>query len=1581
MESLEQRCLLAGAATITEFMAKNDGFLEDGNGDTPDWIEIQNIGDAPLDLAGYRLTDDHNELSRWVFPQVIVDPGGLIVVFASGQETNDYQDAQGNYHTNFKLASDGEYLALVAPDGTILSEYGSGDANYAPQTSNVSYGIGHAVPSIDGQLGYMQTPTPGEVNVGNESVFMGVVGIAQVSVEAGFFDSPQVVEISSPTPGAEIYFTTDGSEPVGTNPAAQLYHEPLAVTTTMVLRTKATKADYIASDVHTATYLFLEDVIRQSNDQPGLPTRWQQPGTGYDADYEMDQDIVNDPAYRDEIIDGLSSIPTFSIVMDPEDLFSPDGLYIDTSRRGRASERPVSLEIIDPNGNLDLQIDAGLRNHGNRTRLFEVTLKQSLRLVFRGEYGAAKLEYPLFPDAPVDRFDNIVLHAAKILDDPQMVRNSFGRNTNLAMGNDEGHSTHVHLYLNGLYWGLYNPFERPDAKFASEYYGGSEADYDSILTDGTEVVDGDVSRYNAMWDLIRDGSETPEQLAEIERHVDLNDLIDLLLVNKYMAHDEAEMQAVGSRVGDPNFKFFAHDLDEGGMNSVRANKNLDGFMPPGVFRAMRNNPEIAMRFADRAHKHFFNGGALTAEVAMERWEGLYNNISSAAIAESARWGDTHWRTVFPREPYTPNGVLAAEGRFLRETFFPNRGQEVISQQRRLGLYPDIEAPTWNRFGGSVPLGFELTMAHANENGAILYTLDGTDPRQFGGDAWPDAQVYDGTAIPIGRDVVVKARVLSDGQWSALTETNFVIASEFPLRITEINYHPHGANSAPGVTELDGPSDQFEFVELLNTSDRPVNLQGVQLTRSDVFGDTQGIAFTFAAQELAGGERLVVVRDREAFQSRYGSAARIATGNDGQDGAQGEFSGRLADRGEQLTLVDANGQLIHQFSYKTRFGWPERADGLGSTLEVIDPLGDVASALNWRSSREFGGSPAAAGNADNDIEITEILANTNAADEDRIELFNGGTQDIDITHWYVSRTLDNLFNSQITVPTNIPASGYEVLRPSAFGIDLDGARGDEVVIVAADATGRPQYFVDHAEFDVAPRGTSLGRWPTSADPFLALEATTFGSPNADRATSDVIISEIHFHAIVPDGVEGVRDRDLEFIEVTNTTDGPVDMTGWQVAGQLAYTFPDDMILDAHESAVIMNYDPDRNSAARDRAARFKDVFGVAETVELLGRVTDPADRTSRDIIRNGGALVQLVRPDQPAVDDPSFVPFIVMDQVHYLPTSPWPEGNAGEGNSLTRTLRDNYGPFASSWHSATPSPGSVDFFHPATRTLRIVEINYHPIAATPDEQAAGYSIDDFQFIELVNRGSENIPLAGVRLVPVEVNGNSQGVEFYFIGSDVTELAPSQRVIVVANLDAFQSRYGDVTNVAGQWMGRLSGHSETLTLDAADDQIQQFTYHDSWYPSTDGAGSSLVFINVDAPRELWNQLEGWSPSGIVGGSPGEGTGRPGDFNGDGIFDRTDLVAAFFEGKYEDSEDGNSTFEDGDWNGDGDFTTADLVLVFTLGGFTSDPVGAMLPVHLIDAAFQKPMGLAEEIPLPLDQRAEYDGFGMRAVFDEEF
>src|SRR5437879_351493 len=74
-----------GGILISEFMASNTGGLTDQDGDTSDWIEIHNDSLTQTNLAGWHLTDDAANLSKWTFPATNVPAGGYVVVFASGK--------------------------------------------------------------------------------------------------------------------------------------------------------------------------------------------------------------------------------------------------------------------------------------------------------------------------------------------------------------------------------------------------------------------------------------------------------------------------------------------------------------------------------------------------------------------------------------------------------------------------------------------------------------------------------------------------------------------------------------------------------------------------------------------------------------------------------------------------------------------------------------------------------------------------------------------------------------------------------------------------------------------------------------------------------------------------------------------------------------------------------------------------------------------------------------------------------------------------------------------------------------------------------------------------------------------------------------------------------------------------------------------------------------------------------------------------------------------------------------------------------------------------------------------------------
>jgi hypothetical protein len=134
---------------MSEFMAQNETTLEDEDGDDSDWIELHNPNTFAVNLGGYSLTDDPDLPQKWILPAHVLAPGAYLLVWASGKNRTV---PGAPLHTNFQLASTGEYLALRAPSGDLQQEF---TPTYPSQAADVSYG--------DGQ--FFGTPTPGAPNL------------------------------------------------------------------------------------------------------------------------------------------------------------------------------------------------------------------------------------------------------------------------------------------------------------------------------------------------------------------------------------------------------------------------------------------------------------------------------------------------------------------------------------------------------------------------------------------------------------------------------------------------------------------------------------------------------------------------------------------------------------------------------------------------------------------------------------------------------------------------------------------------------------------------------------------------------------------------------------------------------------------------------------------------------------------------------------------------------------------------------------------------------------------------------------------------------------------------------------------------------------------------------------------------------------------------------------------------------------------------------------------------------------------------------------------------------------------------
>ncbi|MEJ6578664.1 MAG: lamin tail domain-containing protein [Akkermansiaceae bacterium] len=704
----------AQGQVISEFMASNEDTLTLADGDSPDWIEIHNPGTTTIDLSGWHLTDRIDLPTRWPFPAgTSLAPGAFLLVYATGQNLNDPASA---LHTNFGLSEIGEYLALTSPAGFVQQEFAPA---FPEQFCDISFGLATGQTSP----GYFTSPTPGAAN--NASV-LGFIKDTKFSVNRGFFDTPFAVEVTTATPGASIYYTLDGSDPdlSSTHVDAPDQATPpslvLDISNTTIVRAFAAKPGHVPTDIDTHSYLFPDQII---------------------AHPKMSTQITNNPIWGPQMRDALLEIPSISLITQKE---IPD----QTPSIENPEEIPVSIEMIFPDGREGFQANAGVERFGGQYSLFE---KKNLRVSFKEIYGPKKLKFDLFSDTPyggdsaVDTFDQLILrngsHDAIFHEgyprprNGAFVRNRYYFDRQLEMGHPSLRGKFVHVYLNGIYYGHYHLMERPNADYMATQFGGEEEDYDVMKgRSGISAEQGNQTAWNAM-------VANAGNFQNIQNYMDVDNYIDYMLLNFYGGNDhdwypQHNWVAARKREEGATFKFFMWDSDFLNRRLPTVNTTDNGG-PANMFNSLKNNAEFKIRMADRAQKHFFNGGMLTKARVEADFNELGNSLSRTIIPETARWGNSN--SSF----YTPTTFANAIG-WLATGFSATRTETVIQQMQAVGVFPNTLAPSFSQHGGEVPAGFPLQITH--DLGNLYYTTDGSDPRLPGGAVNPSAIAVGGPSF-------------------------------------------------------------------------------------------------------------------------------------------------------------------------------------------------------------------------------------------------------------------------------------------------------------------------------------------------------------------------------------------------------------------------------------------------------------------------------------------------------------------------------------------------------------------------------------------------------------------------------------------------------------------------------------------------------------------------------------------------------------------------------------------------------------------------------------------------------------------
>jgi len=1443
---------------INEFMASNSQIIQDPQGQYDDWIEIHNYGADAMDIGGMYLTDNLSRPTKWRISGsgrfgMIVPAGGYLLVWADGDTTDS------GLHANFKLDSDGEEIGLFDRDGITLID----GIVFPVQTPDISYG---RYPDADDTLRFFASPSP---EARNEGVYAGEVAEIQSSHNRGFYDTPFAVTLATETEGAVIYYTIDGSEPYDTSGrfvSGSVYTSPIPIHGTTCLRARAIRYGFKPTNVVTHTYIFPIDTIRKSQQQvlnAGYPSKWFET---YPADYEMDPQVYNNPAYAAWMDDALLSIPTLSVVTDKNNLFNrqkdPDtgGIYIYTGHSttgGQDWERPVSAELFTRDGVKEFQVNCGLRIQGGESRRPSKCPKHSLSLRFSEDYGPARLDFGVFEDWPVNSFDTLQLRgffnnawthwAPDQRARTQYIRDQWLRDSLIDMGQaDAGQGSFVHLYLNGIYWGLYDLHERPVASHYAAYHGGDKDDLDAV--NGGRATNGTLTAWNQMKTVV-----TSRNWEQIRNLIDVDNFIDFTIVNLFAGNtdlkNDGNWRAAGGGPERKPWHFYSWDGEHVLENTYQTGTRPSSD-PTGLFSYLDDIEEFRVRFGDRVHKHLFNGGALTSEMNAQRWIKRADEIDLAVIAESARWGDyrrdMHSYSSGPYYLYTKNDFWLPEKRRLLDQYFPYRTNHMINQFRNLGLYPNVDAPVFRingsyQHGGWILKNDRLSMT--GTTGEVWYTVDGSDPRQ----AESSGDITSTTLVPeeAGKRVLVPTGFISN-DWKNSTgynDSSWLLSSGSPggvgyernsgyqdfisLDLQERMYARNATCYIRIPFYYGGNLNDFSFLKLKIRYDDGfiAYLNGNEVAKrnfsgtprwnsaaSNTHSDSEAIAFesidiSSSINALQQGGNVLAIHGLNANTTSSDllisveliAIKGVSPGSEGISPSAIRYSGSV--------------RLSHSAEVKAR---TFRGRAWSALNEAVFAVGPVAENLRIT---EF-------------IYHPQALTDAGEPNEEFIELTNIGTQIINLNLVRFTNGIDFTFPALDLAPgeyvvvvqdrdafearygANITIAGQYIGKLNNIGerITLEDALGQTILDFSyrdgwrslTDGEGFSLTLID-------PTHPNLDSWDNKD----AWRASTYigGSPGQDDAgllpnPGDVVINELLANS--PGG-------DPDWIEFYNTTEFAIDLSGW-------------FLSDTNGNLFKYEIAPGTTIGPFDYLVFYEDLH--------FGNANDAGSHEPFALSDNGERVILSSAQDGVLTGYREVEDF----------------GASAPGISFGRYFKSSTGN-TNFVAMDSPTPGAENAY-PKVGPIVISEIMYNP--DWPD--GGVFTNDQYEYVELHNMSAEP-----VTLYDVEVEAPwafTRGIDFTFPADIPVTIPAGGYLLVVKHPEAFMWRYPHVPveTILGPYEGRLSNAGESIELSRPGDvdndgetiyiRVDRITYSDGshsegcpgdvdlWPTAPDGDGTALT-----------------------------------------------------------------------------------------------------------------------------------------------
>jgi hypothetical protein len=513
---------------INELMPNNGITVFDSFDENSDWVEIYNNTNNPIQISDYYISNNFNDKLKWQLPSKNLQPHKWVIIFCSNLDRYT-----PDYHANFKLKNESDTLGLFYKDGSTIDVVA-----YDSMPVDVSYGR-----ETDGSntLVYFNNATPKASN--NSSIgYACILGQPSINLNSGFYPSPINIIINHPTVGVELRYSTDGNDPVATDP---IYMGSLQLSTDYSPNNLSLIPTNPGLNAPIATYSVL-----RSNNRGWLPPAVDQGNVNVLKVMAfksgcISSDFVTKTYFLDDGNITFPDLPIISLQTDSSDLFSNEtGIYVygnayngNYNKRGNSWERPVYLEYFDENRVQLIDQKIGSELHGNGSRH---STQKNIRVSAKSMYGKKRIEAPLFDDYDIEEFKYLIIRSPGHRPDC-IPRDELATSLVAKLGFDiQNYKTGL-MYLNGEYWGIHTIKERFNEDYVSIKYDINDDDIVMIETDG-EVEHGlpaDTLHYTNMLDFVHNNSlDVPENMLYLNTQMDIQNYLNFMASEIYIGYGD-----------------------------------------------------------------------------------------------------------------------------------------------------------------------------------------------------------------------------------------------------------------------------------------------------------------------------------------------------------------------------------------------------------------------------------------------------------------------------------------------------------------------------------------------------------------------------------------------------------------------------------------------------------------------------------------------------------------------------------------------------------------------------------------------------------------------------------------------------------------------------------------------------------------------------------------------------------------------------------------------------------------------------------------------------------------------------------